>query len=82
MKTRFDAFYTDTPPVANSATAAISMRTVVVQPSQRARRPLTCSPMILRSEEMSIVTIRNGLAVTPLMTATRISSLIGSRRAD
>jgi hypothetical protein len=42
-----------------------------------AGEPLTCSPMIVRSQDTSIVTIRNGPAVMSLMTATRTSSLIG-----
>jgi len=39
------------------------------------------SPMIARSEETRITKIRNRLAVTPLMTATRTSSLIGFTEA-
>jgi hypothetical protein len=37
---------------------------------------LMCSPVIVRSEDTSIVTIGQGPAVMPLMTATRTSGLI------
>jgi len=49
----------------------------VAQPSQRASAPLTFSPMILRSEETSIVTNQEWSGGYAVMTATRISSLIG-----
>jgi hypothetical protein len=45
-------------------------------PAEPAGEPLMCSPVIVRSEDTSIVTIGNGPAVMPLMTATRTSGLI------
>ena len=65
------------PPVATMVTAAVAMIATVSQPMIVAVGPLRWSPMISLFEAMIMMTMRNGAAASPLMTATMTSSEIG-----